>query len=127
MLNDIVLINKNTLLCMNRSECDNEKPLIPEFGRNQSRAETTFGSTRPTGLRTQHLGELGSLMAASNDAQGIYKAKSLSEGLKEPAGDSSEWSSSERAALALGLYIFNANADVISSIVGSKTVSAAQN
>ena len=109
---------------MDRSQCDNETQIAPrplnDFG--QAPRSANFGHHElPESLSTQHTGGVSSLMTAPNDAQGLHQLKIPVVPI-EPASDLSEWSPEEREALALGLYLFKADAEKICSILGSKTV-----
>jgi hypothetical protein len=111
------------------SKRDNETSFIAnkilnDLSQGLKSTSATFGlPQRPEGLGTQYPGGQSDLMALRNDAQGLLaNPPPTSLDLKETTSDLPEWSPEEREALALGLYLFKADAEKICSIVGSKTV-----
>jgi hypothetical protein len=109
---------------MNTAECEIETSFIAplnNFGQIQgpkSRSETFGLPQRPEGLAIKHPGGVTAPMTTARDnAQGVLVKN---PNTLEPL--SAEWTPKELDALALGLYLFKADADKICSIVGSKTV-----
>jgi len=109
---------------MNTTKCDIETSFIANldnFGQIQgpkSRSATFGPPQRPEGLGFKHPGGLTAPMITARDNAQRLSVKDANT--LEPL--SAEWTRKELDALALGLYLFKADADKICSIVGSKTV-----
>ncbi|KAL4540984.1 hypothetical protein Ndes2437B_g05383 [Nannochloris sp. 'desiccata'] len=108
---------------MKTNECDIETCFIApldNFGQIQgpkSRSATFGPPQRPDGLTIQYPEGLTAPMTTARDnAQGLFVKNPNT--LEPPSAD---WTPKELDALALGVYLFKADADKICSVVGSKT------
>jgi hypothetical protein len=103
---------------------NNETPrLIPPRPLNDLKGlQSTSSPFDATSGPTEHSGERTYQMTARNDARGLLVDPQVPLALNEVGQNNLEWTQGDRDALALGLYLFKADPEVISSIVGSKTV-----